>query len=113
MELGVSVSQGTICFRPFILRKSEFLSSSANLSYFDISGEQQSVELAAGELGFTYCQVPVVYSLAKQTSIVVSYADGSEKAITGDAIDAETSLLIFDKTGDVVSIKVALEPGLE
>ena len=113
MELGVSVSQGTICFRPFILRKSEFLSSSANLSYFDISGEQQSVELAASELGFTYCQVPVVYSLAKQTSIVVSYADGSEKAITGDAIDAETSLSIFDKTGDVVSIKVALEPGLE
>ena len=113
MELGVSVSQGTICFRPFILRRSEFLSSSANLSYFDISGEQQSVELAVGELGFTYCQVPVVYSLAKQTSIVVSYADGSEKAITGDAIDAETSLSIFDKTGDVVSIKVALEPGLE
>jgi hypothetical protein len=113
MELGVSVSKGTICFRPFILRRSEFLSSSANLSYFDISGEQQSVELAAGQLGFTYCQVPVVYSLAKQTSIVVSYADGSEKAITGDAIDAETSLSIFDKTGDVVSIKVALEPGLE
>ena len=55
----------------------------------------------------------MVYSLAKQTSIVVSYADGSEKAITGDAIDAETSLSIFDKTGDVVSIKVALEPGLE
>ena len=113
MELGVSVSQGTICFRPFILRKSEFLSSSANLSYFDITGQQQSVELAAGQLGFTYCQVPVIYSLAKQTSIVVSYADGSEKAIAGDAIDAETSLSIFDKTGEVVSIKVALEPGLE
>jgi hypothetical protein len=113
MELGVSVSQGAICFRPFILRKSEFLSSSANLSFFDISGEQQSVALAAGQLGFTYCQVPVVYSLAKQTSIVVSYADGSEKAIAGDAIDAETSLSIFDKTGEVVSVKVALEPGLE
>jgi hypothetical protein len=113
MELGVSVSQGTICFRPFILRKSEFLSSSANLSYFDITGQQQSVELAAGQLGFTYCQVPVIYSLAKQTSIVVSFADGSEKAIAGDAIDAETSLSIFDKTGEVVSIKVALEPGLE
>ncbi|MBT4928512.1 MAG: hypothetical protein HON20_01185 [Cellvibrionales bacterium] len=113
MELGVSVSQGTICFRPFILRKSEFLSSSANLSYFDIAGQQQSVELAAGQLGFTYCQVPVVYSLAKQTSIVVSFADGSEKAIAGDSIDAETSLAIFDKTGEVVSIKVALEPGLE
>jgi hypothetical protein len=44
---------------------------------------------------------------------VVSFADGSEKAIAGDAIDAETSLAIFDKTGEVVSIKVSLEPGLE
>ena len=37
MELGLSVSGGAICFRPFILRKSEFLSSSDSLSYFDIA----------------------------------------------------------------------------
>jgi hypothetical protein len=69
--------------------------------------------LQAGQLGFTYCQVPVVYSLADKTSIVIEFADGSEKAISGDTIDAETSLSIFDKTGDVVKINVALQPGLE
>ena len=113
MELGVSVSGGAICFKPFILRKSEFLSAADSLSYFDIAGDQQAVALEVGQLGFTYCQVPVVYSLAEETSIVVSFADGSEKVIAGDAIDAQTSLAIFDKTGEVVKIDVALQPGLE
>lgn len=113
MELGLSVKGGTICFKPFILRKSEFLSASDSLSYFDTSGGHQSVNLQAGQLGFTYCQVPVIYSLADETSIVISFADGSEKAIAADAIDAQTSLAIFDKTGEVVKIQVALQPGLE
>ena len=113
MELGLSVTAGTICFKPFILRKSEFLSASDSLSYFDIAGDQQLVDLQAGQLGFTYCQVPVVYSLADETSIVISFADGSEKSISGDTVDAETSLAIFDKTGEVAKINVALQPGLE
>jgi hypothetical protein len=113
MELGLSVTGGTICFKPFILRKSEFLSASDSLSYFDIAGDQQLVDLQAGQLGFTYCQVPVVYSLADETSIVISFADGSEKSISGDTVDTETSLAIFDKTGEVAKINVALQPGLE
>ena len=113
MEMGLSVSGGSILFKPFILRKSEFLSSADSLSYFDIAGNQQSVELQAGQLGFTYCQIPVVYSLANETSIIITFANGTEKAIAGDTIDAQTSLAIFDKTGEVVKINVALKPGLE
>ena len=113
MEMGLSVSGGSIFFKPFILRKSEFLSSADSLSYFDIAGNQQSVDLQAGQLGFTYCQVPVVYSLADETLIVITFADGTEKAIAGDTIDAQTSMAIFDKTGEVVKINVALQPGLE
>jgi hypothetical protein len=113
MEMGLSVSGGSILFKPFILRKSEFLSSADSLSYFDIAGNHQSVELQAGQLGFTYCQIPVIYSLADETSIIITFANGTEKAIAGDTIDAQTSLAIFDKTGEVVKIYVALKPGLE
>ena len=94
---------------PFILRKSEFLSSSDSLSYFDICN-QRSVDLA-GQLGFTYCQVPVVYSLAEETSIALALPT-KEKVISGDSIDTETSLAIFDKTGEVVKINVALQTGI-
>jgi hypothetical protein len=113
MEMGLSVSGGSIFFRPFILRKSEFLSSADRLSYFDIAGKQQFVDLQTGQLGFTYCQVPVVYSLSDETSIVITYADGTKKEIAGESIDAKTSMAIFDKTGEVVKINVALQPGLE
>ena len=99
--------------RILILRKSEFLSQADSLGYFDINGEQQSVPLAAGQLGFTYCQVPVVYSLAEETSIVVHYADGTSNSINGISIDADTSMQIFDKKGVVSQIDVALKPGLE
>jgi len=113
LEVGVSVVEGRITFNPFILRKSEFLLQADSLGYFDINGDQQSVALAAGQLGFTYCQVPVVYSLAEETSIVVHYADGTSNSINGNNIDADTSMQIFDKKGVVSQIEVALKPGLE
>ena len=112
MELGMFVDKGCISFNPFILRKSEFLKADDKLIYFDINGDQQVVELCAGQLGFTYCQVPVVYSLAEQTSITISFADGSSSSIDGHQIDAETSMQIFDKTGAVAKLEVALNPAL-
>ena len=112
MELGVFVDAGCISFNPFILRKSEFLKADDKLVYFDINGDQQMVELSAGQLGFTYCQVPVVYSLAEQTTITIRFADGSTSAIDGHQIDAETSMQIFDKTGAVAKLEVALNPAL-
>ena len=112
MELGVIVDAGRISFNPFILRKSEFLLADDQLVYFDINGDQQTVNLSAGQLGFTYCQVPVVYSLADQTSITISFADGSSSSIDGNQIDAETSMQIFDKKGAVAKLEVALNPAL-
>jgi hypothetical protein len=112
-ELGVSVVNGSVTFNPFILRKSEFLSGSDTLVYFDTSGARKTLPLEAGQLGFTYCQVPVVYSLAEQTSIELSFADGSSQSISGNSIASELSMAIFDKKGTVSKIHVALQPRLE
>ncbi len=112
-ELGVSVVNGSVTFNPFILRKSEFLSGSDTLVYFDTSGERKTLPLQVGQLGFTYCQVPVIYSLAEQTSIELSFADGSSQSIAGNSIESELSMAIFDKKGTVSKIQVALQPGLE
>jgi hypothetical protein len=83
------------------------------LVYFDLNGDQQSLGLSAGQLGFTYCQVPVVYSLAKQTSIKLSFTDGTSSTIADNGIDPDVSMQIFDKKGTVTKIEVALKPGLE
>ena len=47
-ELGVSVVNGSVTFNPFILRKSEFLSGSDTLVYFDTSGARKTLPLKAG-----------------------------------------------------------------
>jgi hypothetical protein len=111
-ELGVSVVKGSVTFNPFILRKSEFLSDSDTLVYFDINGLQKSLSLEVGQLGFTYCQVPVIYSLAEQTSIELRFANGSSEKIYGNSIDTDLSMDIFDKKGTISSILVELRPGL-
>lgn len=113
MELGVIVDAGCISFNPFILRKSEFLTEQDSLVYFDINGDRQIINLSAGDLGFTYCQVPVVYKLSEQTSIKLWFVDGTSSTLDGNQIDAEISMQIFDKKGTVAKIEVALQPALQ
>ena len=112
IELGVFVSSGCICFNPFILRTSEFLTKKQQLNYFDINGKQCSESLNAGELGFTYCQIPIVYHQSDSTTIRITFENGEVKKIDGDTIDDQISQLIFDKTGEVIKINVGLKPKL-
>jgi len=39
--------------------------------------------------------------------------DGTSRTISGNVIDAETSMLIFDKKHVIAKIAVALEPRLD
>ena len=112
IELGIVVAQGQIQVSPIILRKSEFLLAASTFTYFDISGQKQRLALNKDQLGFTYCQVPVVYTLAKQTSICVVKRDGTRVEMRGKTIDHETSLSIFDKTGEIAKIEVSVQPRL-
>lgn len=112
IELGIIVKKGQIQVDPIMLRKSEFLESASVLTYFDINGEKQQLSLQKGQLGFTYCQVPVVYTLAEHSSISLIKRDGSKLDIPGRAIDNEHSMSIFDKTGEIIRIEVTLQPRL-
>ena len=55
----------------------------AAFSYVDAGGENQSLNLAAGSLAFTFCQVTVVYTRGGDASISVHYADGRDEVIAG------------------------------
>ena len=81
--------------------------------YINLKNEITILTIQKDELCFTYCQVPVVYSLAEQTSIELNFADGSSQSIAGNSIESELSMAIFDKKGTVSQIHVALQPGLE
>ncbi|MEJ2539895.1 MAG: hypothetical protein P8188_08000 [Gemmatimonadota bacterium] len=112
-ELGVRVESGQIHFRPHLLRAEEFLETSRAFEYQDVRGEAQVISLEAGTLGFTHCQVPVVYRRAADPGIVLHLAEGERRRVSGLSLDAATSAEIFRRSGAIVRVDVSLTPGLD
>jgi len=107
-ELGVQVEAGRIAFLPWLVSSAEFLRQSATFRFFDLEGKAQSLDLKAGTLAFTLCQVPVVAHRSGSARIVVLALDGSPKVTEGLVLDAETSAAIFERTGGVRRLEVFL-----
>ncbi len=107
-ELGVLVKNGEICFRPGLLRPEEFLTARSEFKYCDVSGVARRLGLKAGELAFSFCQVPIIYRLARANSLVLIPADGARLRSSELWLDATTSRLIFERAGNVLRIEVSL-----
>ena len=113
-ELGVLVANGCVSFCPSNLRRRELLTESAVLQYFDVAGEPQSVTLVPGQVGFTYCQVPVVYTQAgAEGGITLTLSDGQSQAVAGNTLSAEASTEVFKKSGAVARIDVTIRAVLD
>lgn len=108
-ELGIHVQEGEIVFQSSLLNPKELLTQQQVFEYFDKSGECHHVKLKQGQLGFTFCQVPVVYSQATEDKITVTYTDGEKKVIADHAVSKEISTLIFNRSGDVTHIEVSFK----
>ena len=107
-ELGVFVTEGKLYFNPCLLRKEEFLTSAKNFTYVDLTKENITIELSEGSLGFTYCQVPIVYHISQQDAIEIVFKDGSSKKLEGLTIDEKISEKIFKRTGEVTLIRASI-----
>ena len=110
-ELGVVVRDGSISFRPGLLRRSEFLREPATFETFDVRGGAISVLLEPGTLVFTYCQVPVVYHQDEPRRIVLTDPRGGHREIAGETLDRDCSAAIFERTGAITRIDVFTRPG--
>jgi hypothetical protein len=101
-ELGVAVDGGRLGLEPTLLDPTEFLKAPAEWTYVDVGDRSQTITLAAGSLGFTFCQVPVVYEKTDgPAGITVTLADGTTESVEGLSLDAATSAAIFERTGKV------------
>ena len=111
-ELGVLVEGGTLRFDPVLLRPAEFLSEPRGFRFYDVAGDERVLEVGAGSLAFTFCQLPVVYERTdgeRWTRAVLD--DGEVREREGSALDGETSREIFDRTGRVVRLHVGIPAG--
>ncbi len=107
-ELGVFVRNGKLQFAPYMLRTSEFLKSPQSFNYTDIHLKKQRITIPANSLGFTYCQVPILYTISEKESIVVFLKDGTSRVFEQLSLDNTLSHQIFNRTGDITEIHVSV-----
>ena len=64
------------------------------------------MDLPAGSLAFTFCQVPVVYKQAEALTVRVVKADGTAVECPDGRVPADLSESIFERRGEVDLIEV-------
>jgi hypothetical protein len=113
-ELGIRVAGGIAHFRPALLRQREFAAEARVLRYLDVDGEWKVVEIPAGGLGFTWCQVPVIYRLAEGTepSVTVVRDNGDEQSGSKLELSADDSTAIFERSGRVRQLVITFGKNL-
>jgi hypothetical protein len=106
-ELGVEVRDGRLGFAPALLPLAEFLDAATPATVLGVRGPVP-LTLEPGTLAFTFCQVPVVYRLADAARVAVVRRDGTERTFDGTTLDVATSREVFERTGAIARIEVAV-----
>ncbi len=107
-ELGVFVKNGQLYFDPCLLRSAEFLQAPQVFEYCTVAGDTRQLVLREGQLAFTCCMVPVVYSWADSDTITVHYTDGKAEQMIGNVLNRRISSLVFRRTGKIERVEVFL-----
>jgi hypothetical protein len=105
-ELGVRVSAGQLHFDRALMHSEEFLTAPAQFTYVDVKQQRQTIELSAGSLAYTVCQVPVVHQRGDNPQILVHMTDGRSLQVEGLMLDREVSAKIFRRSHEVSQLTV-------
>ena len=108
-ELGVNVSKGKLGFNPCLLRKNEFLQESKLFHYITLPKKQESILISKDSLCFTYCQVPVIYTIAEEDGLSVNFSNGDTKTFKSLSLDKEISEQVFSRNGEIIQINVHIK----
>jgi hypothetical protein len=107
-ELGVKVDGGQLMFQPSLLNKNQFLLQEEIVNFIDFENKPNSISLEKGNLAFTICQVPIIYTLSDKNQIEVSYKNNAIDTISSLTLSHEASQKIFQRTGDIIQITVSI-----
>jgi len=102
-ELGIYVDAGAVKFAPRLLREREFVTQPSAFRYLDVDDQWQELSVPAAGLAFTWCQVPLVYTLDDnaEPSITITRDDGTQQILPGLALPAEQSAEVFQRSGRI------------
>jgi len=107
-ELGIHIEEGKIEFQPSLLNPEELLKHESVFEYYGLQGEKQQISLKAAQLGFTFCQVPIIYTASGEDKTILRFRDGKEISIPGKTIEKEISAKIFQRSGELARVDVLI-----
>ena len=107
-EVGLRIQDGRLVFDRFLLNPQELLRAADTFTWVDLAGETRSMELPAGALAYTCCQVPILLQASSETRIEVHKVDGVVEAIKGYNLDSANSQHIFQRDGVIHHLHVYL-----
>uniref|UniRef100_A0A7S1NGE4 Uncharacterized protein n=1 Tax=Eutreptiella gymnastica TaxID=73025 RepID=A0A7S1NGE4_9EUGL len=107
-ELGLQIENGCLSFKPYLLRYLEFLIEPKEFEYVSMDGELTKMPLKAKQLAFTFCQVPIVYTVVKREPIIVVHTITGSYTTEGNTLEMDTSADIFARRGTVLRIEVQI-----
>lgn len=109
-ELGLQVNKGKVSIVPKLLRQREFRKTDSPFYYLDVSGEWQLLNIEKNCLGFTWCQVPFIYSLNDDEPVSITVFDQGQNSQCSDelALTQEQANHLFNRTGQILKVVVNL-----
>ena len=108
-ELGVQVRAGKLQFRPTLLQKEEFLEHPTRMEYYDTNQRLGHIDLETGQLAFTLCQTPIIYTLQSGNPLIcVVQMDGTQQTFASEALDEATTQSLLSRDGKIRRIEVGV-----
>ena len=107
-ELGWTIANGQIEFDFRLLDSQEFLANPALYAYWDVNDAPQELDLRAGQLAYSICQVPVILERGSARAIHVHFADGTVRHLDGYVLDDACSRNIFQRDGLIHHLVVSI-----
>ena len=111
VELGFVIENGVLAFDFQFLDRNEFLADPAVFAYFGVDGQKQEIELKAGSLAYSICQVPVILQASEENCITLYFSDGSTQLVKGHDLDSNHSRHIFQRDGVIHHLVVSIAQG--
>ena len=109
-ELGVRVHDGAVRFQPSLLRAREFVRDARKFRFLTVDGNWQEIDVPAGGLAFTWCQVPVIYRLDDKVEpgLTVLWSNGDKQTLADMALPPDMSAELFQRSGRIRQLNLNL-----
>lgn len=105
-ELGIVVSDGKIHFNTSLMNESELLGGRETFRYYNIANQEKEMSLDVDQFAFTFCKIPVIYTMSDQNEILVSFVNGEQKKFNSNVLDKLTSRSVFERRGEIEKIEL-------